>query len=79
MTTMNISLPENLKAYVDTLVRTESYGTSSEYMRELIRRDQEKRQFKELLLVGMRSGVEGAMDADFFAAMRQRVQESKSA
>jgi len=73
MTTMNISLPDSLKAYVDTLVQTEGYGTSSEYMRELIRQDQDKRQFKEHLLAGMRSGVEGAMDAEFFAAMRQRV------
>jgi antitoxin ParD1/3/4 len=79
MTTMNISLPDSLKAYVDKLVQTEGYGTSSEYMRELIRRDQDKRQFKEHLLVGMRSGVEGAMDAEFFASMRQRVSQRKRA
>jgi len=79
MTTMNISLPDSLKAYVDTLVQTEGYGTSSEYMRELIRQDQDKRQFKEHLLAGMRSGVEGAMDAEFFAAMRQRVSARKPA
>ena len=79
MTTMNISLPDSLKAYVDTLVQTEGYGTSSEYMRELIRQDQDKRLFKAHLLVGMRSGVEGAMDASFFASLRQRVAESKRA
>jgi antitoxin ParD1/3/4 len=79
MTTMNISLPDSLKAYVDTLVQTEGYGTSSEYMRELIRQDQDKRQFKEHLMAGMRSGVEGAMDADFFAGLRKRVSESKRA
>ena len=79
MTTMNISLPDSLKAYVDTLVQTEGYGTSSEYMRELIRQDQDKRQFKEHLLVGMRSGVEGAMDADFFNALRQKVSARKRA
>ena len=79
MTTMNISLPDSLKAYVDTLVQTEGYGTSSEYMRELIRRDQDKRQFKAHLLVGMRSGVEGAMDADFFTSLRKRVAQGKRA
>lgn len=79
MTTMNISLPDSLKAYVDTLVQTEGYGTSSEYMRELIRQDQDKRQFKAHLLVGMQSGVEGAMDADFFTSLRQRVATSKLA
>ncbi|MDP2451980.1 MAG: type II toxin-antitoxin system ParD family antitoxin [Polaromonas sp.] len=79
MSTMNISLPDGLKAFVDELVQTEGYGTSSEYMRELIRRDQERRQFKEHLLVGMRSGVEGPMDAAFFAALRKRANPARKA
>ena len=69
---MNISLPDSLKAYVDALVQTKGYGTSSEYMRELTRQDQDRRQFKKHLLVGMRSGVEGAMDADFFYRLAQK-------
>ena len=72
MSTMNISLPDGMKAFVDELVQSEGYGTSSEYMRELIRRDQDRRQFKEHLLVGLRSGIEGPMDAPFFASLRQR-------
>lgn len=79
MTTMNISLPDSMKAYVDTLVQTEGYGTSSEYMRELIRQDQDKRQFKAHLLIGMQSGVEGPMDDSFFAGLRQRVATRKRA
>lgn len=79
MSTMNISLPEGLKAFVDELVQAEGYGTSSEYMRELIRRDQERRQFKEHLLVGMRSGVEGPMDAAFFASLRKRANPARKA
>lgn len=75
MSTLNISLPEGRKAFVDELVQTEGYGTSSEYMRELIRRDQERRQFKAHLLVGMRSGVEGPMDAAFFASLRCTVRK----
>lgn len=77
MTTMNISLPDGLKAYVDELVQTEGYGTSSEYVRELIRRDQDRRQFKEHLLLGMRSGVEGPMDAAFFASLRRRANSTR--
>jgi antitoxin ParD1/3/4 len=72
MTTMNISLPDGLKAFVDDLVQTEGYGTSSEYVRELIRHDQDRRQFKEHLLIGMRSGIDGPMDATFFTTLRQR-------
>ena len=40
MTTMNISLPENLKEFVDIRVQDGGYSTSSEYVRELIRKDQ---------------------------------------
>ena len=79
MSTMNISVPEGLKAFVDELVQAEGYGTSSEYMRELIRRDQERRQFKEHLLFGMRSGVEGPMDAAFFASLRKRANPARKA
>ena len=77
MTTLNISLPDSLKAQVDTLVQNEGYCTSSKYMRELIRRDQDKRQFEAHLLMGMRSGVEGPMDASFFASLPKRAAGSK--
>jgi antitoxin ParD1/3/4 len=41
MTSLNISLPEQLKAYVEAQVAEGEYGTPSEYMRDLIRRDKE--------------------------------------
>ena len=40
MSTMNISLPDALKSYVDEQVVVRRFGTSSEYVRDLIRRDQ---------------------------------------
>jgi len=42
MSTMNISLPDSLKDFVDAQVAERGYGTSSEYVRELIRRDQDR-------------------------------------
>ena len=68
---MNISLPDGLKAFVDERVQTEGYGTSSEYVRELIRRDKNRTQFREHLLAGVRSGVAGPMDTAYFAMLRQ--------
>ena len=56
MTTMNISLPENLKGFVDSQVQEGGYSTSSEYIRELIREDQKK---KLEQLEGMQSGEPG--------------------
>lgn len=43
MSSLNISLPETLKAYVEGQVATGDWGTPSEYIRELIRRDKERR------------------------------------
>ncbi len=39
---MNISLPDTLKSFVDEQVSQRGYGTSSEYVRELIRKDQDR-------------------------------------
>jgi antitoxin ParD1/3/4 len=43
MTSLNISLPEALKEYVEGQVATGDWGTPSEYVRELIREDKERR------------------------------------
>lgn len=43
MTSLNISLPEALKEYVEGQVASGDWGTPSEYVRELIRRDKERR------------------------------------
>lgn len=43
MSSLNISLPEQLKSYVESRVKQGDYGTPSEYLRELIRRDKERR------------------------------------
>jgi antitoxin ParD1/3/4 len=43
MTSLNISLPAALKEYVERQVATGDWGTPSEYVRELIRQDKERR------------------------------------
>lgn len=43
MTSLNISLPAALKSYVEGQVASGDWGTPSEYVRELIRQDKERR------------------------------------
>ncbi len=43
MTSLNISLPDPLKAYVEDRVSSGDYGTPSEFIRNLIRQDKEQR------------------------------------
>ena len=75
MATMNISLPEQLKAFVDTQVEGGSYGTSSEYIRTLIRREQEREALRTLLLDGARSGYGHPADSAYFDTLRSRTDD----
>lgn len=75
---MNISLPDELKQFVDQRIQSEGYGTSSEYMRELIRRDRDRTQFRQYVLDGMQSPLVGRVDASFFESLRQRVQKHRT-
>lgn len=79
MSTMNISLPESLKAFVDEQVGQRGYGTSSEYLRELIRRDQDRVQLRGLLLAGAASEPTAPADAAYFEALRAQVRQPRRA
>lgn len=72
MSTMNISLPGELRSFVDDQVSQRGYGTSSEYVRELIRKDQDRLQLRRLLLAGAESAPAGEADAGYFEALRKR-------
>jgi antitoxin ParD1/3/4 len=66
MSTMNISLPDSLKAFVDEQVADRGYATSSEYIRELIRRELDREKLRALLMEGATSPLTTPMtDADF--------------
>jgi antitoxin ParD1/3/4 len=73
MTTMNISLPNALKSFVDEQVAQRGYGTSSEYVRELIRKDQDRTRLRGLLLQGAESAPGDPVDTTYFDNLRNRV------
>ncbi|WP_026067805.1 type II toxin-antitoxin system ParD family antitoxin [Pusillimonas noertemannii] len=76
MSTMNISLPESLKGFVDEQVRQRGYSTSSEYLRELIRKEQDRQQLRSLLLEGANSALGPEADTHYFSRLRQQANES---
>jgi antitoxin ParD1/3/4 len=57
MTTMNISLPEEMKAFIEAQMVEEGYASASEYLRTLIREAQ-KRQAKRELETEFREALE---------------------
>ena len=76
MSTMNISLPDTMKSFVDEQVSQRGYGTSSEYVRELIRKDQDRLQLRGLLLTGAASNPAAPADVSYFEGLRDRVRKA---
>ena len=56
MATMNISLPDELKTFVDAQVTEHGYGSTSEYLRDLIRKQRDIEKLRNMLLEGASSG-----------------------
>ena len=73
---MNISLPEALKAFVDDQVSVRGYSSSSEFVRELIRKEQDRQKLRGLLLEGAASPLTTIADADYFDRLRERVRRA---
>ena len=61
MATMNVSLPDQMKAWVEQQTQGGRYGNASDYVRDLIRRDQERQdkvaEFQRLVDEGRASGI----------------------
>ena len=70
---MNISLPATLRSFVDEQVTKRGYGTSSEYVRELIRRDRDRQRLRALLLEGAASAPGAPAGAAYFHSLRDDV------
>jgi antitoxin ParD1/3/4 len=69
--TMSFALPESMREYIDARVRDGSYGNTSEFLRDLIRRDQHEQaaqRLRDLIADGLTSGdgrvvTDGAIEA----------------
>ena len=73
--TMSFALPENMREYIDARVSDGSYGNTSEYLRELIRRDQREQaaqRLRDLIADGLASGEGREATDDVISAIRER-------
>jgi antitoxin ParD1/3/4 len=82
MQTMNISLPDPMKQFIDEQVSTGDYSSVSEYIRELVRADQ-KRKAKDhlemVLLDALRSGDPIELTPERWEELRQNIRTRESA
>lgn len=68
MATMNISVPDPMKAWVQTQIDEGRYASSSDYVRDLIRKDQEEKDklaaLQAAITLGIESGEAGELDME---------------
>ncbi|HEX8365673.1 MAG TPA: type II toxin-antitoxin system ParD family antitoxin [Allosphingosinicella sp.] len=72
---MNISLPDSMKQFVDEQVASRGFGTSSEYVRELIRRQADIEKLRALILEGAASPLGPPVDDAYFERLQQRIRD----
>lgn len=76
MATMNISLPDQMKEWVETQAKSGKYGNASDYVRDLIRHDQERTdktaEFQRLVQEGIDSGISPLTPEEILAEIKRR-------
>mgnify|MGYP001794608023 FL=1 len=78
MKSMNISLPDSMRTYVEEQVASGGYGSASEYFRELVRLDKKRKateRVEAMLLEGLNSGNATSMTDEDWEDVRQAVRE----
>jgi antitoxin ParD1/3/4 len=81
MSTVNISLPDPMKDYIETQVTEGMYGSVSDYIRTLIREDQKRRANDELekkILAALDQGSYQEITPEFFERLRIRIDGKKT-
>lgn len=82
MATMNVSLPEPMKEWVEARAKTGRYSNASDYVRDLIRRDQERvdglAELQKLISEGLESGISERSVADVLTAARKQARAASN-
>ncbi len=82
MASMNVSLPDPMKDWVEAQTVTRRYANSSDYVRDLIRRDQERvakiAELQKLIDAGLASGISTRPMSDVLAEAREKAKAAPS-
>ena len=76
MTTMNISLPDSMRTFIEQKVAQGSYSTASEYIRQLVREDQKRaaqERLESLLMEGIESGPSIEITPEYWAQKKAKL------
>jgi antitoxin ParD1/3/4 len=81
MTSLNISLPETLKKFVEEQTEQCGYSTPSEYVRQLLREDRKRRaeeKLEALLLAGLNTAKPVEVNEEYWQKLRQRISDHQA-
>ena len=79
MATMNISVPDPMKDWVESQVNKGAYANTSDYVRNLIRQDQQHRSQLEKLQAAIRAGIESCVSNQSFDQVIDQAREELTA
>lgn len=78
MATMNISLPDEMKEWVEAQARSGDFANTSDYIRDLIRHDKERRQAIEDIQAALDEGIASGVAQEFgFDAFLEKKRREK--
>ena len=86
MATMTVSLPEPMKDWIEELTQKGEYSSSSDYVRDLVRRDRERRneelsidELRQIVIDARQSGISEKSVEQIFNEAKKIVQNRKGA
>lgn len=77
MATLTVFLSDSLKSFANEQAIKRGYATSGEYVRELIRAEQDRENLRKLLVDGYASTATDAVDDSYFDGLRSRARDAK--
>src|SRR5262245_66630223 len=79
-TSLNISLPESMKSFIDAEVVREHHSSASEYVRHLVReaqrRSRDQDRLEEMLIAGLDSGPAEEATPEYWRRLRQKLEDA---
>ena len=77
MTTLNITLPDELQSFVDQQVTENGFETCNDYIRDLIQRERDRQHLRDLIMEGVNSPMTVVADDAFFDEILVRIDQAE--
>ena len=79
MATMNVSLPNPMRKWIEDRIKSGEYANASDYVRDLVRHDRERHErLVEALIEGEKSGISPRAVSEIVAGAKTKIRNGKS-